>query len=495
MSAHRKNGVGELRAHRLPVQPFVVGVALAAAATTAPAPHPAPTVAHVRLMSSESAMVPLSPATDEVWWLRDGEDDAQALASPKLRPMIGRGGWLIGDGVDADPLTCTAPCDGGNGGLLWGSGGDGALGGKGGNAGLIGNGGRGGNGIDAVWAFDDTTGKWVRTQEATDGGRGGNAGLFGAGGAGGYGGNDGTMRSVAGGMIYDFASGNAQGGNGGNGGRAGLLVGSAGVGGIGGQAVSETGYATGGRGGNGGAPGLLGNGGNGANGGWGITFGDNAVATGGNGGNGGDVIVAGLEAGLVITVGGAGWGGNGGDAYSKGGSAIGGTPGNAGDVLVFGDGAPGGSGGDAKTDSATGIASAGNGGNAGNRGLIPLFSDDGPGGGGGNAYTPSGDRNDPHGRAGTAGQIGGPTGQPGRAGSVNPEYPPFMGGWPLDPVPHAAPLGTLRSAAQVAPGDDAVKSVATEHAAGVRAGASDRDVKAPKHARGHSASGGAAKSG
>src|SRR5689334_1502309 len=58
------------------------------------------------------------------------------------------GGLLIGNGLDALELDpgCTANCVGGNGGILFGNGGDGAFGGKGGNAGLIGNGGAGGAG-------------------------------------------------------------------------------------------------------------------------------------------------------------------------------------------------------------------------------------------------------------------------------------------------------------------------------------------------------------
>ena len=66
--------------------------------------------------------------------------------------LIGPGGLLIGNGLDADRPHCSgATCDGGNGGLLFGNGGKGAdatathAAGKGGNAGLIGNGGVGGD--------------------------------------------------------------------------------------------------------------------------------------------------------------------------------------------------------------------------------------------------------------------------------------------------------------------------------------------------------------
>ena len=59
------------------------------------------------------------------------------------QPLVGPGGSLIGDGLDA-PADCTGgdTCNGGNGGLLWGNGGNGA---NGGNAGLLGAGGNGGN--------------------------------------------------------------------------------------------------------------------------------------------------------------------------------------------------------------------------------------------------------------------------------------------------------------------------------------------------------------
>ncbi|MGV0794087.1 hypothetical protein [Mycolicibacterium sp. XJ1819] len=63
-------------------------------------------------------------------------------------PIIGPGGWLIGNGLSADANCTGSDCDGGNGGLLFGNGGAGANGGKGGNAGLFGTGGRGGDGTD-----------------------------------------------------------------------------------------------------------------------------------------------------------------------------------------------------------------------------------------------------------------------------------------------------------------------------------------------------------
>ncbi|MGB7508750.1 MAG: hypothetical protein WA965_25360, partial [Mycobacterium sp.] len=97
------------------------------------------------------------------------DDQASALR------LFGPGGFLIGNGLDALDLDpdCTANCAGGNGGLLWGSGGAGALGGAGGSAGLIGNGGVGGAGVLSV--------------NNGMGGTGGDAGLFGNGGVGGAG--------------------------------------------------------------------------------------------------------------------------------------------------------------------------------------------------------------------------------------------------------------------------------------------------------------------
>src|SRR5690606_29610890 len=54
--------------------------------------------------------------------------------------LIGPGGLLIGNGVDATSNCVVAACRGGNGGILFGNGGAGANGGAGGNAGLFGDG-------------------------------------------------------------------------------------------------------------------------------------------------------------------------------------------------------------------------------------------------------------------------------------------------------------------------------------------------------------------
>ena len=80
--------------------------------------------------SSVSAPIPNALAAALISW------DSQ-------QPLVGPGGSVIGNGIDADP-NCAKSCDGGNGGFVLGNGGNGANGGKGGNAGLIGNGGAGG---------------------------------------------------------------------------------------------------------------------------------------------------------------------------------------------------------------------------------------------------------------------------------------------------------------------------------------------------------------
>ena len=151
---------------------------------------------------------------------------AAALASRNSRqPLVGPGGSIIGNGLDADPATCGTNCDGSNGGLLLGNGGAGANGGTGGDGGLIGNGGAGG----AAVAVNDTEVNTVTAIDITGktGGAGGNGGaLFGSGGAGGRGGDVTTLTN------------NALGGAGGAGGKSGLF-GTGGVGGLGGNAWSK----------------------------------------------------------------------------------------------------------------------------------------------------------------------------------------------------------------------------------------------------------------
>ena len=107
-------------------------------------------------------------------------------------------GLLVGNGysyTSANDSYCQShTCNGGNGGLLIGNGGNGwnshtygKPGGDGGNAGLfgLGNGGSGGNGVEALYSPAG-----ARLNAATAGGKGGNAGVFGNGGAGGRGGVD-----------------------------------------------------------------------------------------------------------------------------------------------------------------------------------------------------------------------------------------------------------------------------------------------------------------
>jgi hypothetical protein len=185
--------------------------------------------------------------------------------------------FFVGDGADADPLTCGTNCNGGNAGILWGNGGDGANGGSGGNAGFfIGNGGNGSNGLDATGT---TAANYVG---ATNGGNGGWGGfLVGNGGNAGNGGSD----TVA-------LAGDAVAGDGGTGGTGGILSGNGGTGGNGGSAVSIDGSAYGGFGGAGGQSGLAGTGANGGSGGKAVAVAvtpsdDDVVAVGGDGGAGG----------------------------------------------------------------------------------------------------------------------------------------------------------------------------------------------------------------
>ena len=127
-----------------------IGVLLAA-----PPGAPAPTTVEVKLASTES-MFPLAPP-DECLFSTKGcggpigsggstptplaaaSLDVGTLQLEGLPPLIGTGGFLFGNGLDADPgcEAGTDECNGGDAGLLWGNGGDGANGGTGGNAGLL----------------------------------------------------------------------------------------------------------------------------------------------------------------------------------------------------------------------------------------------------------------------------------------------------------------------------------------------------------------------
>lgn len=229
-----------------------VGVGVAWGATLE-APDSA--VTEVRLVSTES-MLPLAPPdclnTDSgtsgcgINLRAGGAPTPPALAAANAqwyRPMFGNGGWLIGNGLTAAEDCEAAACRGGNGGLLWGNGGDGRYGWDGGDAGfLFGNGGRGGNGLDAEYDLIAQE----RTSEATIGGNGGRGGLlFGRGGDGGDGGRDENRLDTAG-------ENDAKGAQGGNGGQGGRLGGDGGSGGWGGDAFSANGNAEAGGGGAGG---------------------------------------------------------------------------------------------------------------------------------------------------------------------------------------------------------------------------------------------------
>ena len=148
-------------------------------------------------------------------------------------------GILAGNGYSytaADDLYCQShTCNGGNGGLLVGNGGNGwnsqtygRAGGNGGNAGFLGlgNGGSGGNGVDAQYSTNGVT----RLFAATAGGTGGNGGLFGNGGKGGNGGTD---------SGTDQATVDAVGGAAGAGGRGGWVWGDGAAGGNGGSASAK----------------------------------------------------------------------------------------------------------------------------------------------------------------------------------------------------------------------------------------------------------------
>jgi hypothetical protein len=258
----------------------LVGVGLLLA-TSPDEPEPTPANPAVQLTSFGSVLTPppLSPATD-YWWLGDGGSGLvgtsmnftpTALAAAvndvtvfndfaafNIFNPIGPGGWLIGDGLDAQVGCVGNACNGGNAGLLWGTGGDGLNGGHGGAGGMFfGTGGAGGQGL-----------------AGQAGGRGGDGGLFF--GTGGTGGQGGTGADGLGGGDDGEEGGN--GGAGGNGGLFGGTGGAGGQGGTGGDGFGD-GVDPAGHGGDGGDAGAGGNGG--------LLGGNGATGTGGTGGNGG----------------------------------------------------------------------------------------------------------------------------------------------------------------------------------------------------------------
>jgi hypothetical protein len=103
-------------------------------------------------------------------------------------PLFG----LFGNGLDAAADCVAAACNGGNGGLFFGNGGNGANGGSGGNGGLFfGNGGNGANGVTPGQAggTGGSTGILALFGTAGNGGNGADGAPGVAGGAGGNGGN------------------------------------------------------------------------------------------------------------------------------------------------------------------------------------------------------------------------------------------------------------------------------------------------------------------
>jgi hypothetical protein len=257
----RKAGSAAISLSGKPVQSTILPQRSSAAAARLPSPTAsAPDNPIGSLVSSASGRHDFVAPHVTIWNSLIGDGTAE-------HPNAG---ILIGNGFNYDADTCVGitACGGGNGGLLWGSGGHGWNGGDGGSAGWFGNGGDGGNGIPDG-----------------DGGAGGRGGLFV--GDGGDGGDGGAAQLPAG-----------LGGNGGDGGAVGLLsvLGRGGDGGMGGVGADGMGAnANGGNGGRGGAGGsgsliwgVGGSGGNGGSGGAGV----GGVGSGGAGGAAGDAGTA-----------------------------------------------------------------------------------------------------------------------------------------------------------------------------------------------------------
>src|SRR5882757_1401978 len=89
--------------------------------------EPPPVTAEVELASFDSLVIPLSPASEEPWWIGSGNGASlvgsagaptpTALAAALVteptpfRPLFGPGGWLIGDGLDAAADCTGAACN------------------------------------------------------------------------------------------------------------------------------------------------------------------------------------------------------------------------------------------------------------------------------------------------------------------------------------------------------------------------------------------------
>lgn len=129
------------------------------------------------------------------------------------------GGIFGGNGFSYDADTCPGDtaCNGGTGGLLWGSGGNGWNGGTGGSAGWFGRGGAGGPGVIGARGGNGGTGGLF----GGDGGQGGAGGpaatAGGVGGGGGDGGNAGPLSLFGAGGDGGSGGPGSDGGDGGNG--------------------------------------------------------------------------------------------------------------------------------------------------------------------------------------------------------------------------------------------------------------------------------------
>ncbi|WP_157933117.1 cellulase family glycosylhydrolase [Mycobacteroides abscessus] len=200
-----------------------------------------------------------APVTGVMWVLQNlVYAPIHAIAELWIHSFVGRpvnavvnavahavaGVYLIGDGA---PGTQAHP-NGGNGGLLFGDGGDGwnstktgVGGGNGGSAGLFGNGGNGGVGGAGADGGNGGNGGWL----AGNGGSGGNGGQGTDGQAGGGGGAGGSASSPLFGIGGPGGNGGSgsDGGAGGNGGDGAMLFGTggnggnAGIGGVGGKST------------------------------------------------------------------------------------------------------------------------------------------------------------------------------------------------------------------------------------------------------------------
>ena len=185
--------------------------------------------------SKSASKVAAASVGDHVFSFFVGNGTAE---HPNAGILVGDGFSFTADDVGGPNCTEGSPCNGGNAGLLFGSGGNGYDGGTGGNAYLYGRGGNGGSAVDFGLLGEDN-----------DGGNGGNSGFLGG--------------TDAAGNLFQGSAGNGgngiSGGKGGNGGSAGFFgisrAGNAGKGGNGGNGTAS--IPDGGNGRNGGQEALL----------------------------------------------------------------------------------------------------------------------------------------------------------------------------------------------------------------------------------------------